>query len=193
MKEQYDGYVAIDDVHVNGKLTLGENIADLGGVKLAHAAMATSGSKRKPTPTKTDDFTVDSSSSSASRSRGARKMRPETARLRAATDPHSPPYRRVNGPLSNLDAFQRAFSCGDAAPMHRTGRRALRGLVTVLASRSCSSQADAGAVRPTRLAHRARCPACGPRDGAVDRAGVLGRVDGPQILVRSKACLRGSG
>jgi endothelin-converting enzyme/putative endopeptidase len=49
------------------------------------------------------------------------KMRPETARLRAATDPHAPPYWRVNGPLGNLDAFRIAFSCREGAPMIRKG------------------------------------------------------------------------
>ena len=49
------------------------------------------------------------------------KVRPEAARVRAKTDPHSPPYWRVNGPLSNLDAFKAAFQCTDGAKMVRAG------------------------------------------------------------------------
>ena len=49
------------------------------------------------------------------------KVRPEMARLRAATDPHSPPHLRVNGPLGNSDAFKAAFMCQDGAKLVRTG------------------------------------------------------------------------
>ena len=50
-------------------------------------------------------------------------QRPERARLLAATDPHSPSQWRVNGPLSNLDAFPKAFSCPEGSPMVRSGAK----------------------------------------------------------------------
>jgi len=119
VKRQYDAYIAIEDIHVKGDLTLGENVADLGGLKLAHAAME-EWLKAKPLSAKyrydpSQQFFLGFAQSWCT------KYRPETARLRAATDPHSPPYWRVNGPLGNLDAFKRAFSCRDAAPMMRKG------------------------------------------------------------------------
>ena len=119
VKRQYDAYIAIEDVHVKGDLTLGENVADLGGLKLAHGAME-DWLKAKPLPGKyrydaSQQFFLGFAQSWCT------KMRPETARLRAATDPHAPPYWRVNGPLGNLDAFKRAFQCRDAAPMIRKG------------------------------------------------------------------------
>jgi putative endopeptidase len=105
--DQFDGYTAVDDVHLNGKLTLGENLADLGGLKLALATLRTGGA----------------SSAEADRQFflgyaqvwcGAR--RPEVSRMFARVDPHSTPRWRVNGPLSNMPDFSNAFSCqaGDA-------------------------------------------------------------------------------
>ena len=87
--EQFYGYVAVDDIHLNGKLTLGENLADLGGLKLAHAAYvaARGGASRS----RSASSPTISSSSWAPRRRGATKRRPELSRVRAATDPHSPP------------------------------------------------------------------------------------------------------
>ncbi|MBK7858493.1 MAG: M13 family metallopeptidase [Archangiaceae bacterium] len=119
VKRQYDGYIAIEDIHVKGDLTLGENVADLGGLKLAHAAME-EWLKAKPQTSKyryspSQQFFLGFAQSWCT------KVRPETARLRAATDPHSPPYWRVNGPMGNLDAFTRAFSCRESAPMIRKG------------------------------------------------------------------------
>jgi endothelin-converting enzyme/putative endopeptidase len=117
VKRQFDGYVAIDDVKVNGALTLGENVADLGGLKLAHAAMHeatktwTDAGKYRFTPSQ--QFFLGYAQSWCS------KYRDEHARLRAATDPHAPPRLRVNGPLGNLAAFATAFECKDGSPMVR--------------------------------------------------------------------------
>jgi putative endopeptidase len=119
VKRQFDAYIAIEDIHVKGDLTLGENVADLGGLKLAHAAME-EWVKQKPEATK---YRYDPSQQFflGFAQAWCTKMRPETARLRAATDAHSPPYWRVNGPLGNLDAFRKAFSCRESAPMIRKG------------------------------------------------------------------------
>jgi putative endopeptidase len=106
--DQYNGYVSVDDLHVNGKLTLGENIADLGGMKLAHAAYVKArGGEPKKMGAHTDDqlFFLGIAQSWCT------KRRPEMARVRVTTDPHSPPQFRINGPMSNLKEFADAFQC----------------------------------------------------------------------------------
>lgn len=113
--KQFDGYIAVDSLHLNGKLTLGENIADLGGLKIAYAALqqALAG---KPRPPLMDGFTPEQRFFLAWAQVWRQQNRPENARVRVATDPHSSPKWRVNGPLSNLPEFARAFGCksGDA-------------------------------------------------------------------------------
>jgi endothelin-converting enzyme/putative endopeptidase len=121
---QYGGYDAVEgssDLKLNGELTLGENIADLGGVKLAYQAYQASRAAGRPEPpiegfTPAQAFFVSYAQSWCS------KVRPEAARLRAQTDPHSPARWRVNGPLSNLVEFASAFGCPAAAPMVRAER-----------------------------------------------------------------------
>jgi putative endopeptidase len=105
--DQFDSYVIVDDIHVNGKLTLGENLADLGGLKLALSTLRTGGAS---TPEADRQFFFGYAQAWC----GGR--RPELARMRARTDPHSPPRWRVDGPLSNMPDFAAAFSCqpGDA-------------------------------------------------------------------------------
>ena len=105
--DQFDGYVAVDDVHVNGKLTLGENIADLGGMKLA---LSTLHSAAAPSPEGDRQLFIGYAQVWC----GSR--RPETTRMLVKIDPHSPPRWRVDGPLSNMPDFASAFSCqpGDA-------------------------------------------------------------------------------
>jgi endothelin-converting enzyme/putative endopeptidase len=117
IKRQFDSYLAIDALHVKGDLTLGENTADLGGLKIAHAAMTAWPKKDAPKYR----FTPSQQFFLGFAQAWCTKMRPETARLRAATDSHSPPYWRVNGPLGNLDEFRIAFSCHEGAPMIRKG------------------------------------------------------------------------
>jgi len=113
VEKQFDAFVAVDDLHVNGKLTLGENIADLGGVKIAylafHKALA-----ETPAPTATDGFTPDQRFFLSYGQSWRRNQRPEAIRLMLATDPHAPPRFRVNGPIANMPEFAQAFGC--AAP-----------------------------------------------------------------------------
>ena len=106
--DQYDGYVVIDGLHINGKLTLGENIADLGGLKIAYLALHKA-LEGKPVPPKIDGFTPDQRYFLAFAQLWRAKMRPEALRVRLATDPHSPPRFRVLGPLYNTPEFFRAF------------------------------------------------------------------------------------
>jgi endothelin-converting enzyme/putative endopeptidase len=120
VEKQFDAYTAIDELKVKGKLTLGENVADLGGLKLAYAA-ARAWYAKKGVAEPPSRFTPDQQFFLGFAQSWCTKLRPEQARLRATTDPHSPPYWRVNGPLGNLDAFQRAFACPDTAPMVRRG------------------------------------------------------------------------
>ena len=104
---QYDGYVLLDGLHVNGKLTLGENIADLGGLKIAYLAYQKS-LQGQPVPV-IDGFTGPQRYFLAFAQLWRYKIRPEAARVRLATDPHAPPRFRVLGPLYNTPEFFQAF------------------------------------------------------------------------------------
>jgi putative endopeptidase len=115
IEDQYNGYVAVDDLHINGKLTLGENIADFGGLKIAYVALqkALAG---KPKPADVDGLTTDQRFFLAYAQSWRRNTRPEAIRLLVTTDPHSPPPYRVMGAISNTPEFAAAFGCkaGDA-------------------------------------------------------------------------------
>jgi putative endopeptidase len=117
VKTQFDGYVAIDSLHVNGKLTLGENIADLGGLLIAHGAYRRSLKGKKPALI--DGMTGDQRFFLAWAQIWRAKARPEFERLMVNTDPHAPPKFRTNGPLSNIPAFAQAFGCKQGHPMVR--------------------------------------------------------------------------
>jgi len=104
---QYDQYVATDDVHVNGKLTLGENIADIGGLKLALAALRANGQPR-PESAK---FTPEQQLFLSFGQVWCQNATTQERRLRAVTDPHSPGRWRVNGPISDNEDFGKVFSC----------------------------------------------------------------------------------
>ncbi len=119
--DQYSAYPVIDDVKLDGKLTLGENIADLGGLTLAYAAYQASRAG-KPEEAPVGGFTADQQFFLAHAQAWCAQIRPENARLRALTDPHSSARWRVNGPLSNLGQFARAFQCPAGAPMVRAHR-----------------------------------------------------------------------
>src|SRR6266446_1153543 len=108
--KQYDGYTAVDDVKLNGHLTLGENIADIGGLKLAHAALAQKRGAQLNDKTEQDFFVSFAQTWCAN-------YRPEAARLQAQTNPHSTSQWRVNGPVSDNPDFAKAFSCKAGAPM----------------------------------------------------------------------------
>ena len=120
VQKQFDGYVVLGDVHVNGKLTLGENIADLGGAKLALAAMRTkNGSSKRMYE---GGYTAEQEYFLGFAQSWCGKLRDEALRHQVATNPHSPPNFRVNGPISNLPEFAQAFSCKADAKMVRKDR-----------------------------------------------------------------------
>ena len=118
---QYSEYEPLPGLHVNGELTQGENIADLGGVKLAYAALQKAldknpGAREK----KIDGFTPEQRFFLSLATIWKSKQRDEDLKLRLNTDPHSPAKYRCNGPLSNLSEFQKAFSIPDNSPMVRS-------------------------------------------------------------------------
>src|SRR5207248_1699836 len=101
---QYDNYVAVDDVHLNGHLTLGENIGDIGGVKMMLAALRARG----PQP-EVGGFDTDQQAFIAFGQVWCTNYRPEAARTQALTNPHSTAQWRVNGPLQDNPEFEKAF------------------------------------------------------------------------------------
>jgi predicted metalloendopeptidase len=117
--KQFSGYVAVDDLHINGALTQGENIADLGGVKLAYAALQTA-LKQHPQAGKIDGYTPTQRFFLSWAKVWHTNQRPEQERLQINTDPHSPAQFRVNGPLSNLAEFYEAFGIPAGSPMRRS-------------------------------------------------------------------------
>ncbi|HJV48474.1 MAG TPA: M13 family metallopeptidase [Geothrix sp.] len=119
--KQYDAYEPLKGEHVNGKLTLGENIADIGGLKIAFAAYQNS-LKGKPAPAPIDGFTGPQRFFLGAATVWRNHIREAALSVRLKTDPHSPGRERVNGPLSNLPEFYEAFGCGDGQPMKRDAK-----------------------------------------------------------------------
>ena len=118
--KQYNEYEPLPGLHVNGDLTQGENIADLGGVKLAYAALQKALEKNPQARAgKIDGFTPDQRFFLSFATIWKSKQRDEDLKLRLNTDPHSPAHYRVDGPLSNLPEFQKAFNLPDNCPMVR--------------------------------------------------------------------------
>jgi putative endopeptidase len=115
---QYASYEPLPGQHINGELTQGENIADIGGAKLAYMALqkALAG---KPRPEKIDGFTPEQRFFLAFAQIWRNNQRPEDLRLRLNTDPHSPGRFRTNGPLSNMPEFAKAFNLPENCPMVR--------------------------------------------------------------------------
>ena len=111
---QYSAYVAVGDLHINGELTLGENIADIGGVKIAYVALQKS-LAGKPAPAKIDGFTADQRFFLAFAQGWRRNATPESIRVQIASDPHSPAPFRVRGPMADTPEFAVAFGCPKGA------------------------------------------------------------------------------
>jgi putative endopeptidase len=115
--KQYGDYTAVDDVKLNGKLTLGENVADNGGMHLSYLALMASLGDQKPAAI--DGFTPEQRFFLGWAQVWCQNVRPEAARMRAQTDPHSPGRYRVNGVVGNMPEFAKAFGCKADAPVVR--------------------------------------------------------------------------
>jgi putative endopeptidase len=117
---QYDKYEVLPGVHVNGKLTLGENIADLGGVKLAFHAYKKLRKGKKPIVA--GGYSEDQQFFLAVAQAWCTKSREKTSRMLINVDPHSPPKFRVNGSVTSMPEFAEAFSCKANTPMNPADR-----------------------------------------------------------------------
>jgi len=115
ISDQYSKYTIIDDIKINGKLTLGEDVADLGGLLLAYMAWKEDTKNQKLEPI--EDLTPDQRFFVGYGQSWCGQSRDETKRLRATVDPHSPEKYRTNGVVSNMPQFQQAFHCKAGTPM----------------------------------------------------------------------------
>ena len=124
VEDQYSSYVAVDDVHVNGKLTLGENVADLGGEILAFMAWQskTRGMHLRPI----DGLTPEQRFFIGFAQWDCANERPDDLRMRAIADPHSPAKLRINGVVVNMPEFGKAFGCKAGQPMVRPAEQMCR-------------------------------------------------------------------
>ncbi len=116
--KEYGSFVAVDDVKVNGKLTLGENTADNGGLRLAYIAFLADAKKQGIDLTKSQDgYTPVQQFFLGHGQNWCGSIRPEQIRLQVQTDPHSPRRFRVNGVVQNMPEFGQAFGCKAGQPM----------------------------------------------------------------------------
>jgi endothelin-converting enzyme/putative endopeptidase len=115
IRDQYSQYVVVDDIKINGKLTSGEDIADLGGSILAWAAWkeATKGMTLTPV----DGLTPEQRFFVGLAQWACENERPENLRVMAATNPHSPGKYRINGVVVNMPEFAAAFQCKEGAAL----------------------------------------------------------------------------
>jgi putative endopeptidase len=116
--DQFNGYVQVDTLHVNGRLTLGENIADYGGLLTAYDALQRA-LQRNGRPGPIEGFTPEQRFFLGYAQSWRVHVRDEALRNRVTVDPHAPERWRVNGPLSNIPAFAQAFGCKPGDPMVR--------------------------------------------------------------------------
>jgi len=118
--ELYSGYEVLPGVNLNGQLTMGENIADFGGIKQAHRAYLAwaEANGEDPQAAAIEGLTAEQLMFVSFGQIWCSKSTPEVDKVRAMTDPHSHPRYRINGPLSNLPGFWEAFACEEGAAMH---------------------------------------------------------------------------
>jgi putative endopeptidase len=114
---QYAQYTVVDDIKINSKLTLGEDVADLGGLRLAYDAWKEITRDQKLGPI--DGLSPEQRFFIGYAQSWCTNEREESLRLHAAIDPHSPPKYRTNGVVSDMPEFQRAFGCKVGAAMVR--------------------------------------------------------------------------
>ncbi|MDR3697977.1 M13 family metallopeptidase [Mucilaginibacter sp.] len=114
---QYNAFTVLDTLHVNGKLTLGENLADLGGLNVAYAAFKKT--KQGHSHKKINGFTPDQHFFLSWAQVWRSSQRPEAAAQRILTDPHSPEQFRANAPVTNIDAWYAAFNVKPGDKMYK--------------------------------------------------------------------------
>lgn len=115
VSDQYSQYTIVDDIKINGKLTLGEDLADLGGTWLAYLAWKADTKDEDLHPI--DGFTPDQRFFIGMAQWACGDERPESKRMGAITNPHSPDEYRINGVVSNMPEFGKAFACKAGQPM----------------------------------------------------------------------------
>jgi predicted metalloendopeptidase len=116
---EYGNFVAVDDLKLNGKLTLGENTADNGGARIAFMALHNEIAK-DPTgkvAQKIDGYTPDQRLFLGFGRVWCEKRRPEFQRMLVLSDPHSPGKYRIEGTVQNMPEFEQAWSCKAGQPM----------------------------------------------------------------------------
>ena len=116
--KQYDAFTPLDSVHINGQLTMGENLADIGGLTIAYQAFQKTQQAKEGQLI--DGFTPNQRFFLAFALRYRRNQRPEDVRQQVQTDPHSPSQYRVLGALMNMPEFYQAFGCQDGNKMVRS-------------------------------------------------------------------------
>lgn len=122
VRDQYSQYEAVPGVKLNGELTSGENIADIGGVKLGVAALKEWQAKHPEEHREVAGFSDEKLYFLAYAQGWCSKATPEILEMRARTDPHSPPRWRVNGPMIDNEAFASAYQCKAGAVMNPVKR-----------------------------------------------------------------------
>jgi putative endopeptidase len=115
IKDQYANFVAVDDLKVNGKLTLGENTADNGGLRIAYMAMLNTFAGKEPAPI--DGLSAEQRFFLGWANVWCQNRTDAMSRMLVTIDPHSPSKYRVNGTVSNMPEFREAYHCAATAPM----------------------------------------------------------------------------
>jgi len=115
VKDQYANFVAVDDLKVNGKLTLGENTADNGGMRIAYMALLNTFAGKEPAPI--DGLSAEQRFFLGWANVWCQSRTDAISRMMVTVDPHSPPKYRVNGTISNMPEFREAYHCAATAPM----------------------------------------------------------------------------
>jgi putative endopeptidase len=124
VSDQYAQYVVVDDVHINSALTLGEDVADLGGEILAYMAWKAADKSKNLQPI--DGLTPEQRFFIGYAQWDCANERPEDLRLRAQVDPHSPAQYRINGVVVNMPEFAQAFGCKATQPMVKASEKVCR-------------------------------------------------------------------
>jgi endothelin-converting enzyme/putative endopeptidase len=121
VSDQYSSYVVVEDLHINGELTKGEDVADLGGEILAYIAWGAANAGKNLQPK--DGLTPEQRFFVGFAQWACANERPEDQRVRVQTDPHSPPEYRINGVVVNMPEFAKAFSCRAGQPMVKSAEK----------------------------------------------------------------------